>query len=289
MLGLDRARAIGLSSHENDSLFHNRGFIYAGRREGLLRVLGGEPEDFGIVDIAPAASDLVWRQGLDVDALLEVIRGLSELGVGLSPDALENALDQPLLTLDVTLRSVLEGLATELGVVLSLEEGQNMRVPGESFVFPYTDFLVSASGVEAVADAIVRYAASEPLIRVTQSDGWTIVSPAIRLPPPWNAYEPSVIKETETGKVYLVSSPSFLERCLATTDAGGVASTPEFARAMDGLPDAGSGLLYLSPKMTRAMHAALDQVVAANGPAVQTHVGPLSPAPGGRDLWMGAS
>ena len=285
VLGLDQARAVGLSSYENDGMFRNRGFISADAREGLLDVLGDEPEGFGVADIAPAHADLVWSQDLDLEALLEVIRGLSELGVGLSPEALEKTLDQPLLALDVTLGSILEGVQTKVGVIMSVDESRNMWMPGESFTFPYTDFIVSLEGLGTVADAIIRYAASEPLVRATQTDGWTIVSPAIRLPPPWNAYEPSMIKESATGAMYLVSSPSFLKECLATTK--GVATTTDFTRAMQGLPDTGNGLLYLSPKMTRAMHAALDQVIAAQGPAVQTHVARfLLPAAGEAFGWV---
>jgi hypothetical protein len=285
VLGLDRARAVGLSSYESEGLFRNRGFIYADAREGLLRVLGGQPAKFDMVEIAPRSTDLVWRQDLDVGALLDVIRGLGALGVGLSPEALETALDQPFLTLDVTLRSVLEGLSPTIGVILDVDDTRNLWIPGESFTFPYADFIVSIEGLERVADAIIRYAASDPFVRAKRADGWTIVSPAIRLPPPWNAYEPSVIKEVATGRMYLVSSPSFLKECLATS--AGVTTTADFGRAMQGLPETGNGLLYLSPQMTRAMHAALDQVVATNGPAAQTHLARfLLPAAGEAFGWV---
>jgi hypothetical protein len=234
VLGLDRARAVGLSSYESEGLFRNRGFIYADAREGLLRVLGGQPAKFDMVEIAPRSTDLVWRQDLDVGALLDVIRGLGALGVGLSPEALETALDQPFLTLDVTLRSVLEGLSPTIGVILDVDDTRNLWIPGESFTFPYADFIVSIEGLERVADAIIRYAASDPFVRAKRADGWTIVSPAIRLPPPWNAYEPSVIKEVATGRMYLVSSPSFLKECLATS--AGVTTTAGAARDRERTP-----------------------------------------------------
>ena len=59
-----------------------------------------------------------------------------------------------------------------------------------------------------------------------------------------------------------------LKECLATVD--GVARTAEGARAFEGLPQTGNGLAYMSPRMTRQMHAALDQVIAANGQSVLT-------------------
>jgi len=270
ILGLEQTRAVGLSSYETDERYRNRGFIHASARVGLLRALGGEPEPFELADIAPEGADLVWEQQLDVGALLEVISELSALGVGMSPAALEQSLDAPLLSFGVTLRSVLEDLKTKIGMVLAVDESRNLWIPGESFTFPYTDFVVQLDGLEELIDAVIRYAASDPFVRATRSEEWVIVTAGIRLPPPWNAYEPALIKEVATGRTYLVSSPAFLKECLATSE--GIATKADFQKAMAGLPTEGNGMLYLSPKMTRVMHAALDRIVSKHGPAVQTHV-----------------
>jgi len=79
-----------------------------------------------------------------------------------------------------------------------------------------------------------------------------------------------VVKEIATGRMYVVSSPAFLKKCLSTT--GGVTKSADFIRAFEQLPMTGNGLTYLSPRMTRQMHAALDRVIEANGSSITTSI-----------------
>ncbi len=285
VLGLDHARALGLSSYDAGGLYRNRGFIHAEQREGMLRMVSAEPERFEIVQRAPARTDLAWEQSLDLDGLLGTLEALSELGVGMKPQDLAAALDSPLTPLDLIPRALLEGLQTRMAVILAVDESRNLWIPGDSFMFPYIDFVVQIDGIEPLFDSLVRYADDDPFLTTRDSDTWSVVSPAIALPSPWNAYEPSLIKDSASGRVYLVSSSSFLRDCLSLTE--NVGTTSDFRRAMSGLPTEGNGLLYLSPKMTRVMHAALDRVVVAQGPAVQTQVARfLLPAAGEPYGWV---
>lgn len=271
ILGLHNVKAVGLSSYQNGELYHNRTFIHhAGAREGLLRLLGGTPADFDILGNAPADADMVWQQQVDVGSLIDIVRQLGQLGVGLSPEELDDVLGERVLDLDITFGEIVDGLKTTAGLVLSVDERRNLWLPGESFMFPYTDFLFRVDGLEALADAIIRRAASDPFIRSEQTPDWVIVSLAIRLPPPWNAYAPAVIKEKVSGRIYVVSTPAFLERCLGTTES--VRRTPDFLRAFEQLPTTGNGLVYFSRTMTRQMHALLDQVVAANGASIPSRI-----------------
>src|SRR5210317_1603825 len=67
ILGLDKVQAIGLSSYENESLYHNRSFIqHTGAREGLLKLFGADAVAFDLLSIAPKDADLVWEQQLDL-------------------------------------------------------------------------------------------------------------------------------------------------------------------------------------------------------------------------------
>jgi len=270
VLGLDQAKAIGLSSVTDGERYLNRGFVYAPERGGLLDVWGDTPRAFGLPTMAPADSDLIWEQQLDAEALLLVLRGLGELGIGMPPDELDAWLDSPLSSLDVTSRDVLEELKTTLGVILAIDETRNVWLPGQSFTFPHTEFVIAVDDIEPLADAVVRYVSRVPFMIAKQTNGWTIVSASIRLPAPWNAYAPALMKEHATGRTYLVSSPSFFQRCL---DASGELTTQEsFGEVAAGLPETGNGFVYLSSRMTRVMHSALDKVIAARGPAIQTEV-----------------
>ena len=269
ILGLDKVQAIGLSSYENESLYHNRSFIqHTGAREGLLKLFGADAAAFDLLSIAPKDADLVWEQQLDLSVLVDVVRAMGELGVGMTPEELDEALRERVLDLDMTLGAILDRLSTTAGLILAVDEGRPLRIPGESFWFPYTDFLFRVDGLGELADAIAERAALDPFIASERTEEWMTIRPTIRLPAPWNAYEPSVIKEIATGRMYVVSNPAFLKRCLSTTD--GVAQTAEFARAFEQLPMTGNGLTYFSPRMTRQMHAFLDRVIAVDGSSIAT-------------------
>jgi len=271
ILGLHNVQAIGLSSYENESLYHNRSFIHhTGAREGLLKLFGAEPAAFDLVSIAPESADLVWEQQLDVRVLVDIVRALGELGVGPTPEELDKALRERVLDLDMTLGAILEQLNTTAGLILAVDESRPLRIPGESFWFPYTDFLFRIDGLADLADAIAARAELDPFIASERTEDWVIIRPAIRLPPPWNAYEPSVVKEVASGRMYIVSTPAFLERCLSAKD--GVAQSADFTQAFEQLPTVGNGLTYLSPRMTRQMHAVLDRVIETNGSSITTSI-----------------
>jgi len=271
ILGLHNVQAIGLSSYENQSLYHNRSFIHhAGAREGLLRLFRAEPASFDMLSIAPVNADLVWEQQLDLRVLIEIVRGLGELGIGMTPQELDRTLRQPVLDLDMTLGELVERLDTTVGLILEVDENRALRIPGESLGFPYTDFLFRIDGLGELADAIAARATADPFIALERTEQWVIVRPAIKLPPPWNAYEPSVVKELATGRMYVVSSPAFLRKCMGTT--AGVTGSADFVRAFEQLPKVGNGLMYFSPRLTRQMHAQLDGVIEANGASITTSI-----------------
>jgi len=51
-----------------------------------------------------------------------------------------------------------------------------------------------------------------------------------------------------------------------------VAQSADFTRAFEQLPTVGNGLTYLSPRMTRQMHAVLDRVIETNGSSITTSI-----------------
>lgn len=271
ILGLDSLRAVGLSSYETDTVYQNRSFLhYQGERKGLLAFFGQEPAPFDLLSVAPDDADLAWDQQLDLGVLLDIVRGFGELGLGMTTEELDQALEEDPFGLGMSLGEILSRLRTKFGLILSVDEARSLQIPGESFRFPYTDLLFRVDGLGDLGDALIRRAALDPFIAVEQTERHLVVRPAIQLPPPWNAYEPAIIKESATGRMYLVSSSRFLERCL---DADGdLTQSRDFNQAFGQLPSDGNGLMYFSPRLTRVMHALLDRVIEANGATVTTSV-----------------
>lgn len=286
-LGLDNPRAIGLSSYKKAPLYHNRAFIYhTGPRKGLLKVFGGEPAELGLKTIAPEAADLVWEQQLNLRVLVDIVRALGEHGIGASPARIDALLAESLLTLDITIGEIVERLDTTAGLILEVDEARVMRIPGESFWFPFTEFLLQIDGLGELVDAIAKKATFNPFIRADRTDQWLIIRPGIRLPPPWNAYEPSLIKDLATGRMYLVSSPDYLTKCLS--QKSDLTATADFKKAFDELPAIGNGMMFVSPQLTREMHAVLDRVINDRGSTiVTTIVRFLLPDAGSPIGWVG--
>lgn len=285
VVGLGSLKAIGLSSVVDGDRYRNRGFAYVPKRRGIFDVPGGEAREFWMPAIAPSQSDLVWEQQVDANALFSMLRELAELGIGSPPGELDKWLDAPLWTLDVTPRDLFEGLESTVGIIASVDESRNVWLPGQRFTFPFTDFVIVVDGVADLTSSVARYARREPFLRAQRADGWTIVSPSVRLPPPWDAYEPALMTDDASGRTYLVSSRSFLQQCLQS--GGSLAANATFESTSSDLPKTGNGFLYVSPRLTRVMHAALDKVVAVRGPAMQTHVArALLPTAGEPYAWV---
>jgi len=286
-LGLENLRAVGLSSYKKASLYHNRSFIYhTGPRKGLLKVFGGEPSELTLEGVAPEGADLVWEQQLNLKVLVDIVRAVGERGLGASPARIDALLAERLFNLDITIGEIVERLDTTAGLILEVDEARAMRIPGESFWFPFTEFLFQIDGLGDLVDAIAKKAAFNPFIRADRTNQWLIIRPGIRLPSPWNAYEPSLIKDLATGRMYLVSSPAYLTKCLS--QQSDLTATSDFRKAFDGLSTIGNGMVFVSPQLTREMHAVLDRVINDRGSTiVTTVVRLLLPDAGSPVGWVG--
>jgi len=271
MLGLANVRAVGFSSYRTDPLFRNRGFIYhTGPREGLLRIFGGEPAPRELTNTAPDTADLVWEQQIDLRVLVDLARALGEHGMGASPSEIDAALERSFFGLDFTIGDVVDRLDTTVGLVLDVDAERVLRMPGDSFSFPFTEFVIQADGLGDLVDAIARRAAFDPFLRVENTERFLIIRAGIRLPPPWNVYDPSLVKDLETGRMVLASSPAFFDACLSPDR--NVSATKDFTTAFEGLPTDGNGLLYLSPRLTRELHALLDRFINRGGATIATTI-----------------
>lgn len=269
VIGLRNVHAIGLSSYRDDPLFHNRAFIHqSGKREGLMRALGGEPSTFSLLDVAGEGSDLLWEQQVNFQAVLQVVKALSERGIGMRPGELAKTLDEPVLDLGFTLGELIDRLDTTLGVIAQIDEQRSLQVPGGGFWFAYFDFLVMADRLGFVVDALARRAALIPMVQVEQNERWLVIRTSFRLPPPWNAWQPAILKELATDRVYLVSTEAFLERTLS--QASSVKTTSSFQRAFKELPATGNGIVYLSPRLTRQLQSTVDRLTVERSPTLAT-------------------
>ena len=268
-LGLSEVDAIGMSSYANGDLYHNRSFVSrSGPKKGLLALFGNEPKPFGLRALATADTDMVWEQQLDLSALVDIARALGVLGVGPSPAALDQGLAKNLPGLDITVGNLLNRPNVTLGVIVDVDEKRVLRMPGDSFWFPLTEFLVQADGFGDVMAAVQRRASFDPFLRTERREGLLLVGTSIRLPPPWNAYQPVLIQDLDTRQVYFASSPQFFDR--ARRSEAHITETESYQTAFDQLPETGNGMLFLSRRLTREMHGAVDRWINETGVSAGT-------------------
>ena len=66
-------------------------------------------------------------------------------------------------------------LDTTAGLILEVDEARVLRIPGESFWFPYTDFLFQIDGLGDLVDALAKRAAFDPFIQAERTNQWLII------------------------------------------------------------------------------------------------------------------
>ncbi|MEM7137551.1 MAG: hypothetical protein AAF500_13275 [Myxococcota bacterium] len=267
-VGLADVDAIGMSSYRQGDLYHNRSFIYrSGPRQGVLALFGADPAAFELPNVSTPATDFIWELRLDLGALIDVVRALGTHGVGPSPASIDRTLNESVGGLDVTLGALLQNLE-RIGLTLELDESRILRVPGSALWFPFTNFLFQLDGVGALVDALERRSAFDPFLRSQSTAERRVVSLGIRLPPPWNAYDPQLVEDLRSGRVYLSSNPAFLEQSL--TSPRRVTEAGDYEAVFAELPTQGNGMLFMSRRLTRELHGLLDRWVNESGAGLGT-------------------
>ena len=125
--GLDAISAVGFSSKSVEGGFRNKSYLYTpeGRR-GLLRMLGGKSKPFDVVKLAPAGSDFVFEQDLNLKVVYESIQEALVAGMGeqgaLFKAMMDGAVNQPLPPpIPFTMKKVLSDLDTQISVIIDAD------------------------------------------------------------------------------------------------------------------------------------------------------------------------
>ncbi len=131
VLGLGSIQAVGLSSYQEGEVFRNKTFLLLEEGpQGLFRVMGGDPHPFGSWQLAPAGTDLVWEQDLNLKAIEEVV--FSILNQVMGPPGVqmaEGVLQQKPDGLDFTWKELIEKLDTRVVAIGRIDPVQRITVP----------------------------------------------------------------------------------------------------------------------------------------------------------------
>lgn len=266
--GLNNIEAIGMSSVRNPAGgFTNRSFLYIPEeREGFMLLSGGDPRPFMAYDFAPAGVDVVSEGDVYLKTLVEVIRQVAETIAGPMVDVyLEQGLQKPINGEDgLTWGELVDQLDTRVLFTVDMEEGQAMDIEhdGLKLTFPKTQALVVLENVGVFYPQIISALPPE-LKELTQEqqvgglEAVVITPPALPEATTALAYLKPTIARDADGRLFLASSPEYLEASLEAK--GALRQNKAFIGATDEFPEKGNALSYVSPQLFPALHALLDQ------------------------------
>ena len=248
-LGLTGIRAMGLSSYKYGELHRNKYYLHApGGRTGLLKLAGGKAAPFAAASLAPAGSDLVIEQDIDLKSGFELLQGLVRKIGG--PDAaleFSRGTSRPVGEIDLTVAGIFAHLDTKVTLVGRLHPDRLLPLPEKvPFKVPGFDLLISLDRVGPVFEKLVESIPAEQRQQMlSMGDGYQQL--AIPVPPEIAEIITPVVRHfTDSGRVILASSPAFLDEAV-----GGETSLWDdaaFKTAITGLPEEGNGISYLSPR-----------------------------------------
>lgn len=264
VLGVDCIDGVGASSRKKGDLIHNRAFISMPKgAAGVMKIFGGKPAPFLSSTLAPAGSDIVVEQDLNLSVIVEVVREVLK-GIN-DEDAIatfEQGLKQKMDPLPITVQDFLKKMDTKVTFYGSLDAEKKFPVPlpipgGEPL--PFVHMVLAVDNMGWLFDDLVKMLAESDEFEVQSGEGYQTIRPAKPLPPVFEGYKPLLYLEKKTNRAYLATTPEFLQSSIdGKTPLSGDA---EYKKALEGLPAEGNGVQYVSSEAMKALWKILEMAV----------------------------
>lgn len=275
-LGLDGIGGFGLSSHPLDSVrFRNLSFVQIqGERRGLLKISGGAPAPFRILDMAEDSVDLAIEADLDFKSLNETLGNATEAAGGAIGRAGWTALAvTPIPGTPITTLDILNQLETRAFFVLDLDPSQSVRIPLEegSIKIPSIHWVFHIEGLAPVLDKLRPQIDALPKLRIESlSDGFNLsLAESADLEHLRSRFgiDPTVRVNTTANTVTFASNP---ERASAFGNPRNpLGASAVWKKTAVGLPLDGNALTFINPETAGVIRDVVDQIETASvDPAV---------------------
>lgn len=252
-LGLTGIEAMGMSSYQNGDLYRNKYYLHVpAGRTGLLKVFGGEAGPFAAQKLAPAGSDLVIEQELDLKSAFALVRDLvGKVGGPEAAAEFARATAEPMRGgPPLTIAEVFANLDTRISIIARVHPDNPMPLPAEvPLKLPGIDALVALDDLgPLVTKLLASIPEDERAGMFEEGEGYQQM--AIPLPPEIaQAVQPVVRHDIASGRVMIATSPEFLEECLSAKSS--VWDDAGFKAAMEGLPEEGNALSFVSSEFMK--------------------------------------
>ena len=223
-------------------------------------MVGGEPRKLAGADFLPADTELARTGTEEFGALWSMIRsGVADLGSPAAAAAFNTQLQVMSTNVGINLDQVFASLGGEGFLAIPLSRTETISLPCKAGDTPVTmprpAFLI---GVAIKDDTLVRsleaaIAKSGMLSVSNGADGIKIINSPFPVPP-YLPLQPAYT--THAGFFLFGSTPAVLaDGIKAYETKSGLAATPAFKKAFEGLPMVNNGISYMSP---RFMNTILD-------------------------------
>jgi hypothetical protein len=283
--GLDAISAVGFSSKSVEGGFRNKSYLYTpeGRR-GLLRMLGGKSKPFDVVKLAPAGSDFVFEQDLNLKVVYEsvqeaLVAGMGEQGA-LFKAMMDGAVKQPLPPpIPFAMEKVLADLDTQITVIIDADPDKKISFthPNAKGLHPplmRAAILIDELGWVAdelanILEPMLAHPTERPPAKVVRDPNWVGVQLAIE-PEQYAAMDadilelfgrtnPVLVHHRPSGNLILATGLEFAENLFIPKP--NLADDPDFRKTMVGLPMKGTAITYASPALFSALREVLESAM----------------------------
>jgi hypothetical protein len=262
-LGLDGIEAIGLSSIKMGDIYHNKAYAHvpAGRK-GLLKVLGGDSKPFVAKQLAPAGSDLIIEQSLNIRAGWDVVSAMV-LRFG-GPDASEEfqaSVGEVIPQLGVSVAEILGRLDTRLTLIGRIHPDKPLEIPDAPMEIPSFDMLIVLDDVgwlyEKVTGGMKAEMPAEQVAEMfVKGDGFESIALPPMPSPDMVVVQPVIRHDIANKRLMIASTQAFLDECLS--GKASITGDADFKTAMRGLPAEGNGLSYVSAEFIKEYRNMID-------------------------------
>ncbi len=276
--GIEDISGVGLSSIEIEKgLYRNKMLMhhYPGKGSGFLwQMMGKEPHALTGLDLLPANTALAVFSDTDLPLLWSVAK--EEVAKSNIPQA-QQWLDKVPVQFEAKTKvnwdQFLKSLGGEFGLVLTLDESNNIPIPlpaAQAVAIPAPRLMI----VLKVNDDTIFNRIDQELKKnkqVVSVDQGGLKMRTMPLPLPF-AVELRPTAATSGGYLFIASTDSLIQDALAVNGGKtpGLKSTAEFKRLSQNIPDQGNQFTFMSQRFGETLYKVQQQMMAAsakNSPA----------------------
>jgi hypothetical protein len=277
--GIEDVSGFGLSSIEIEKgLYRNKALLhhYPGKGTGFLwNLLGKEPHPLTGLDLLPSNTALAIFSDADVPLLWSVAqKEVGESGFPQAQEWLQKVPDQFEQKTQVKWDQFLNSLGGEFGLVLTLDESNNIPIPLPSGAIEIPEpglLIVVRVNDDTIFNRIDQELKKNPqVISVDKADLKMRTMP-MPLPLPVNLAPTAA---SSGGYLFIASSDDLVNEALAVKSGQtpGLKSTDEFKRLSQGIPDQGNQFTFMSERFGQTMFQVQQQIMNSSAHSSQAQL-----------------